>query len=172
VENIDEQTGEVTSVGFELVSTPYFPLTTEDNDSVRIPYVHNWEVNGSYVYVDYERPYVYILSNGVWTRYEQFSFDEIPGNTTQTGCSMILGDNLLLFGYGYSSEKDSQIPFTNIGPKMETYGWDTTIEQKVNDLNSWSIELNNTVSGLMSRVDNLEANYGDALNTTNNILGY
>ena len=165
VEHFDEQTGEVTSVSFEVVSTPYFPLTTEDNDSVRIPYVHNWEVNGSYVYVDYERPYVYILSNGVWTRYEQFSFDEIPGNATQTGCSLIYNSNLLLFGYGYSSEKYYMIPFTNIGAKIEIYGWDTTIENKVNDLN-------NGINNLAARVTTLENNYGDALNTTNNILGY
>ena len=117
VEHFDEQ-GEVTSVSFEVVSEPYFPLTTVNGTTVNIPYVK--QLQSSTVYIEHNTSTAYQLVDGVWTVIEGFTFDEVPGKATSTGC--VLKD--YLFGYGYSKSKDGMIPFYNFGPKKEFYGWD------------------------------------------------
>ena len=117
VEHFDEQ-GEVTSVSFEVVSEPYFPLTTVNGTTVNIPYVK--QLDSSTVYIEHNTSTAYQLVDGVWTVIEGFTFDEVPGKATSTGCTF----KDYLFGYGYSSSKDGMIPFYNFGPKKEFYGWD------------------------------------------------
>ena len=116
VEHFDEQ-GEVTSVSFEVVSDPYFPLTTVNGTTVNIPYVK--QLQSSTVYIEHNTSTAYQLVDGVWTVIEGFTFDEVPGKATSTGC--VFKD--YLFGYGYSSSKEEMIPFYNFGPKKEFYGW-------------------------------------------------
>ena len=117
VEHFDEQ-GEVTSVSFEVVSTPYFPLTTVNGTTVNVPYVK--QLQSSTVYIEHNNSTAYQLVDGVWTVIEGFTFDEVPGKATSTGCTL----KDYLFGYGYSNSKDGMIPFFNFGPKKEFYGWD------------------------------------------------
>ena len=117
VEHFDEQ-GEVTSVSFEVVSDPYFPLTTVNGTTVNIPYVK--QLDSITVYIDPKTATAYQLVDGVWTVIEGFTFDEVPGKATSSGC--VYKD--YLFGYGYSSSKDGMIPFYHFGPKKEFYGWD------------------------------------------------
>ena len=117
IEHFDEQ-GEVTSVSFEVVSTPYFPLTTVNGTTVDVSYVK--QLDSSTVYIEHNTSTAYQLVDGVWTVIEGFTFDEVPGNATSTGC--VFKD--YLFGYGYSSSKDGMIPFYHFGPKKEFYGWD------------------------------------------------
>ena len=150
VEHFDEG-GKVTSVSFELVSTPYFPLTTVNGTTVNIPYVK--QLQSSTIYIEINTLTAYQLVDGVWTYMKEFTFDEVPGKATSTGC--VYKD--YLFGYGYSSSKKEMIPFYNFGPKKEFYGWDKNLE--------------NTLDNFEYRISNLESDYGDALNTTNNILG-
>ena len=117
VEHFDEQ-GEVTSVSFEVVSEPYFPLTTVNGTTVNIPYVK--QLDSITVYIEHNTSTAYQLVDGVWTVIEGFTFDEVPGKATSTGC--VYKD--YLFGYGYSNSKEEMIPFYNFGPKKEFYGWD------------------------------------------------
>ena len=117
VEHFDEQ-GEVTSVSFEVVSTPYFPLTTVNGTTVNIPYVK--QLQSGTVYIEHNTSTAYQLVDGVWTVIEGFTFDEVPGKATSSGC--VYKD--YLFGYGYYSSKQEMIPFYNFGPKKEFYGWD------------------------------------------------
>lgn len=117
VEHFDEQ-GEVTSVSFEVVSTPYFPLTTVNGTPVSIQYVK--QLDSITVYLDLNNSTAYQLVDGVWTVIEGFTFDEVPGETIPSGC--IFKD--YLFGYGYSNSKERMIPFYHFGPKKEFYGWD------------------------------------------------
>ena len=117
VEHFDEQ-GEVTSVSFEVVSEPYFPLTTVNGTTVNVPYVK--QLQSSTVYIEHNTSTAYQLVDGVWTVIEGFTFDEVPGKATSTGCTF----KDYLFGYGYSKSKDGMIPFYNFGPKKEFYGWD------------------------------------------------
>ena len=117
VEHFDEQ-GEVTSVSFEVVSDPYFPLTTVNGTTVNIPYVK--QLDSITVYIDPKTSTAYQLVDGVWTVIEGFTFDEVPGKATSTGC--VYKD--YLFGYGYSYSKEEMIPFYHFGPKKEFYGWD------------------------------------------------
>ena len=116
VEHFDEQ-GEVTSVSFEVVSDPYFPLTTVNGTTVNTVYVY--QLDNSTVYLDLDRLTAYQLVDGVWTVIEGFTFDEVPGEATPGGCTF----KDYLFGYGYSASKDGMIPFYNFGPKKEFYGW-------------------------------------------------
>ena len=117
VEYFDEQ-GEVTSVSFEVVSEPYFPLTTVNGTTVNIPYVK--QLQSITVYIEHNTSTAYQLVDGVWTVIEGFTFDEVPGKATSTGCTF----KDYLFGYGYSNSKDEMIPFYNFGPTKEFYGWD------------------------------------------------
>lgn len=117
VEHFDEQ-GEVTSVSFEVVSTPYFPLTTVNDTTVNIECVK--QLQSSTVYLDLDSSTAYQLVDGVWTVIEGFTFDEVPGYGSSTGC--VFKD--CLFGYGYSDLKEGMIPLFNFGPKLEFYGWD------------------------------------------------
>ena len=174
VEHFDEL-GEVTSVSFEVVSTPYFPLTTENGTTVNVPYVK--QLDSITVYIEHKTSTAYQLVDGVWTYMKEFTFDEVPGKATSPGC--IYKD--YLFGYGYSPLKDGMIPFYHFGPKKEFYGWydlDSeiggkiqginrdvdTLYSKIDDIDSYMMDLN-------SRISALETNYGDALNITNQILG-
>lgn len=150
VEHFDEQ-GEVTSVSFEVVSEPYFPLTTVNGTTVNVPYVK--QLDNSTVYIEHNTSTAYQLVDGVWTVIEGFTFDEVPGKATSPGC--VYKD--YLFGYGYSDAKEGMIPFYHFGPKKEFYGWDMNLE--------------NQLYNLEDRISNLESDYGDALNITNNILG-
>lgn len=117
VEHFDEQ-GEVTSVSFEVVSTPYFPLTTVNGTTVSIQYVK--QLDSITVYLDLNNSIAYQLVDGVWTVIEGFTFDEVPGKVIPAGCTF----KDYLFGYGYSDAKEGMIPFYNFGPKKEFYGWD------------------------------------------------
>ena len=117
VEHFDEQ-GEVTSVSFEVVSTPYFPLTTVNNTTVDVSYVK--QLDSITVYLDLNNSIAYQLVDGVWTVIEGFTFDEVPGRAFPGGCTF----KDCLFGYGYSDLKEGMIPFYNFGPKLEFYGWD------------------------------------------------
>ena len=143
VEHFDEQ-GELTSVSFEVVSTPYFPLTTVNGTTINIPYVK--QLDSITVYIEHNTSTAYQLVDGVWTVIEGFTFDEVPGRPTSTGC--VYKD--YLFGYGYSSSKDGMIPFFNFGPKKEFYGWDQidlskyvtndSLEQKGYVTENWVLE--------------------------------
>ena len=95
VEHLDEQ-GEVTSVSFEVVSDPYFPLTTVNDTTVNIQYVK--QLDSITVYIEHNTSTAYQLVDGVWTVIEGFTFDEVPGEATPSGC--IFKD--YLFGYGNS----------------------------------------------------------------------
>ena len=165
VEHFDEQ-GEVTSVSFEVVSDPYFPLTTENGATVNVVYV--FQLDNSTVYLDLNSSVAYQLVNGVWTVMKVFSFDEVPGKATSQGCYF----KDYLFGYGYSPLKSGMIPFFNFGtsgPVQELYGWydlDSEIENIKGDVKN----LQGADINLESRISDLEANYGDALNITNQIL--
>lgn len=117
VEHFDEQ-GEVTSVSFEVVSTPYFPLTTVNGTTVDVSYVK--QLDSITVYLDLNNSIAYQLVDGVWTVIEGFTFDEVPGEAIPGGCTF----KDCLFGYGYSNSKEGMIPFYNFGPKLEFYGWD------------------------------------------------
>ena len=117
VEHFDEQ-GEVTSVSFEVVSDPYFPLTTVNGTTVNIPYVK--QLDSITVYIEHNTSTAYQLVDGVWTVIEGFTFDEVPGKATSPGCTF----KDYLFGYGYSKSKNEMIPFYHFGPKKEFYGWD------------------------------------------------
>ena len=117
VEHFDEQ-GEVTSVSFEVVSTPYFPLTTVNGTTVSIQYVK--QLDSITVYLDLNNSIAYQLVDGVWTVIEGFTFDEVPGEAIPGGCTF----KDCLFGYGYSNAKEGMIPLYNFGPKIEFYGWD------------------------------------------------
>lgn len=198
VEHFDEQ-GEVTSVSFEVVSTPYFPLTTVNGTTVNIPYVK--QLDSITVYIEHNTLTAYQLVDGVWTVIEGFTFDEVPGKATSSGC--VYKD--YLFGYGYSPEKSGMIPFFNFGstgPVQEFYGWydlDSDIkvinseikslrmdvdglstdlkprmdnlEIRTSDLETRTSQSENEIVSLSDRVSALETNYGDALNITNQILG-
>lgn len=143
VEHFDEQ-GEVTSVSFEVVSEPYFPLTTVNGTTVNVPYVK--QLDSITVYIEHNTSTAYQLVDGVWTVIEGFTFDEVPGKATSTGC--VFKD--YLFGYGYSKEKVEMIPFYNFGPKKEFYGWDqidfskyvtnNSLEQKKYATENWVLE--------------------------------
>ena len=115
VEHFDEQ-GEVTSVSFEVVSTPYFSIRTV-NGIVNLPYVK--QLDSITVYIEHNTSTAYQLVNGLWTVIEGFTFDEVPGEAIPGGCTF----KDYLFGYGYSASKDGMIPFYNFGPKKEFYGW-------------------------------------------------
>ena len=152
VEHFDEQ-GEVTSVSFKVLSTPYFPLTTVNGTTVSIEYVK--QLDSITVYLDLNSSTAYQLVDGVWTYMKEFTFDEVPGKATPPGCYF----KDYLFGYGYSPLKSGMIPFFNFGtsgPKKEFYGW---------------YDLDSDIVSLSDRVSTLETNYGDALNITNQILG-
>ena len=194
VEHFDEQ-GEVTSVSFEVVSDPYFPLTTENGATVNVVYV--FQLDNSTVYLDLDRLTAYQLVDGVWTVMKVFSFDEVPGKATSPGCYF----KDYLFGYGYSPLKSGMIPFFNFGtsgPVQEFYGWydlDSDIEginSEIKSLKMDVVDLQSLASDLKPRIENLEirtsdseknivslsdrvstleTNYGDALNITNQILG-
>lgn len=197
VEHFDEQ-GEVTSVSFEVVSDPYFPLTTEDGTTVNAVYV--CQLDNSTVYLDLDRLTAYQLVDGVWTVIKDFTFDEVPGKATSTGCYF----KDYLFGYGYSPLKSGMIPFFNFGtsgPTKEFYGWydlDSDIkvinseikylrmdvdglstdlkprmdnlELRTSDLETRTSQSEENIVSLSDRVSTLETNYGDALNITNQIL--
>ena len=172
VEHFDEQ-GEVTSVSFEVVSDPYFPLTTENGATVNVVYV--FQLDNSTVYLDLDSSVAYQLVDGVWTVMKVFSFDEVPGKATSTGCYF----KDYLFGYGYSSLKSGMIPFFNFGtsgPVQEFYGWydlDSEIENikgSVDNLEVRATDSENEIVSLSDRITSLETNYGDALNITNQIL--
>ena len=173
VEHFDER-GEVTSVSFEVVSDPYFPLTTVNGTTVNVPYVK--QLDSITVYIDPKTATAYQLVDGVWTVIEGFTFDEVPGKATSTGCTF----KDYLFGYGYSSSKDGMIPFYHFGPKKEFYGWydlDSEIHQLDknigilnSDLNIFREKVAIDIDALNLRVSTLETNYGDALNITNQIL--
>lgn len=131
VEHFDEL-GEVTSVSFEVVSTPYFPLTTENNTNVNFVYVK--QLQSSTVYIEHNTSTVYQLVDGVWTVIKVFKFDEVPGKATSSGC--VYKD--YLFGYGYSTEKVGMIPLFNFGldgPVQEFYGW-YDLDSKIDGINS------------------------------------
>ena len=174
VEHLDEQ-GEVTSVSFEVVSTPYFPLTTVNGTTVNVPYVK--QLDSITVYIEHKTSTVYQLVDGVWTYMKEFTFDEVPGKATSSGC--VYKD--YLFGYGYSNSKDEMIPFYHFGPKKEFYGWydldseihqlDKNISILNSDLNIFREKVVINIDALDLRVSTLETNYGDALNITNQILG-
>lgn len=143
VEHFDEQ-GEVTSVSFEVVSTPYFPLTTVNNTNIDISYVK--QLDSITVYLDLNNSIAYQLVDGVWTVIEGFTFDEVPGEAFPGGCTF----KDCLFGYGYSYEKINMIPFYNFGPKKEFYGWDNidlskyvtndSLEQKGYATENWVLD--------------------------------
>ena len=196
VEHFDEQ-GEVTSVSFEVVSDPYFPLTT-DNGTVNVVYVY--QLDNSTVYLDLNHLTAYQLVDGVWTVIEGFTFDEVPGKATSPGCYY----KDYLFGYGYSLLKEGMIPFFNFGTSGQTkefYGWydldsdievinskikvinsdikslrmdvdglSTDLKPRVDDLEVRATNSENDIVSLSDRVSTLETNYGDALNITNQIL--
>ena len=174
VEHFDEQ-GELTSVSFEVVSDPYFPLTTVNGTTVNIPYVK--QLDSITVYIEPNTSTAYQLVDGVWTVIEGFTFDEVPGKATSTGCTL----KDYLFGYGYSDAKEGMIPFYHFGPKKEFYGWydldseihqlDKNISILNSDLNIFREKVALDIDALNSRVSTLETNYGDALNITNQILG-
>ena len=194
VEHFNEQ-GEVTSVSFEVVSDPYFPLTTEEGATVNIVYVY--QLDNSTVYLDLNHLTAYQLVDGVWTVIKEFTFDEVPGKATSPGCYF----KDYLFGYGYSPLKSGMIPFFNFGPTgqiKEFYGWydlDSDIKginSEIKSLKMDVVDLQNVASDLKPRIENLEirtsqseeniglladrvsaleTNYGDALNITNQILG-
>ena len=172
VEHFDEQ-GEVTSVSFEVVSDPYFPLTTENGATVNAVYV--FQLDNSTVYLDLGSLTAYQLVDGVWTVMKVFSFDEVPGKATSPGCYF----KDYLFGYGYSPLKSGMIPFFNFGtsgPVQEFYGWydlDRDIENikgSVDNLEVRATDSENEIVSLSDRITSLETNYGDALNITNQIL--
>ena len=181
VEHFDEQ-GEVTSVSFEVVSTPYFPLTTVNDTTINIPYVK--QLDSITVYIEHNTSTAYQLVDGVWTYMKEFTFDEVPGKATSSGC--VYKD--YLFGYGYSPLKSGMIPFYHFGPKKEFYGWydldsdiyqldknTSILESDLNILRDKLVvstdNLSYRIEDLNSRVSALETNYGDALNITNQILG-
>lgn len=198
VEHFDEQ-GEVTSVSFEVVSEPYFPLSTVNGTTVNIPYVK--QLDSITVYIEHNTSTAYQLVDGVWTVIEGFTFDEVPGKATSTGC--IYKD--YLFGYGYSPEKKGMISFFNFGstgPTKEFYGWydlDSDIKVINSEIKYLRMDVDGLSSDLKPRMDNLETrtssletrtsqseeniallsdrvsaletNYGDAINITNQILG-
>lgn len=197
VEHFDEQ-GELTSVSFEVVSEPYFPLTTEDGATVNAVYVY--QLDNITVYLDLDRLTAYQLVDGVWTAIKEFTFDEVPGKANSTGCYF----RNYLFGYGYSPLKSGMIPFFNFGstgPTKEFYGWydldsdikvinseikylrsdvdglSTDLKPRMDDLETRTSSLETRTSqseenivSLSDRVSALETNYGDALNITNQIL--
>ena len=172
VEHFDEQ-GEVTSVSFEVVSTPYFPLTTVNGTTVDVSYVK--QLDSITVYLDLNNSIAYQLVDGVWTVMKVFSFDEVPGKATSPGCYF----KDYLFGYGYSPLKSGMIPFFNFGtsgPVQEFYGWydlDRDIENikgSVDNLEVRATDSENEIVSLSDRITSLETNYGDALNITNQIL--
>lgn len=165
VEHFDEQ-GEVTSVSFEEVSDLYFPLITEDGATVNAVYVY--QLDNITVYLDLDRLTAYQLVDGVWTVIKEFTFDEVPGKATSTGCYF----RNYLFGYGYSPLKSGMIPFFNFGstgPTKEFYGW-YDLDSDIKGINSEIENINSNISNLDSRISALETNYGDALNITNQIL--
>ena len=172
VEHFDEQ-GEVTSVSFEVVSDPYFPLTTENGATVNASYV--FQLDNRTVYLDLDSSVAYQLVNGVWTVIKEFTFDEVPGKATSPGCYF----KDYLFGYGYSSLKSGMIPFFNFGTSgltQEFYGWydlDSDIENIKGSVDNLEVRVTNSENDIVSlsdRVSTLETNYGDALNITNQIL--
>ncbi len=172
VEHFDEL-GEVTSVSFEVVSDPYFPLTTENGYIVNSVYVY--QLDNSTVYLDLDKLTAYQLVDGVWTIIKEFTFDEVPGKATSQGCYF----KDYLFGYGYSPLKSGMIPFFNFGtsgPTKEFYGWydlDSDIENikgSVDNLEIRTSDSEKNIVSLSDRVSALETNYGDALNITNQIL--
>lgn len=165
VEHFDEQ-GEVTSVSFEVVSEPYYPLTTENGATVNNSYV--FQLDSITVYLDLDSSVVYQLVNGVWTVMKVFSFDEVPGKATSQGCYF----KDYLFGYGYSPLKSGMIPFFNFGstgPTKEFYGW-YDLDSDIDGINNEIGGINSNIQDLDSRISSLETNYGDALNITNQIL--
>lgn len=165
VEHFDEL-GEVTSVSFEVVSTPYFPLTTVDNKNVNAVYVY--QLQSSTVYLDLKNLTAYQLVDGVWVIIERFTFDEVPGKATSQGCYF----KDYLFGYGYSTEKVGMIPLFNFGldgPVQEFYGW-YDLDSKIEGIEGDVKNLQGADINLDSRISALETNYGDALNITNQIL--
>ena len=179
VEHFDEL-GEVTSVSFEVVSTPYFPLTIVNKTNINIAYVK--QLQSSTVYIEHSTSTAYQLVDGVWTVIKVFNFDEVPGKATSSGC--IYKD--YLFGYGYSTEKVGMIPLFNFGldgPVQEFYGW-YDLDSKIEGINKGIGGINGEIGGINgeigginsniqdfdSRISALETNYGDALNITNQIL--
>ena len=165
VEHFDEL-GEVTSVSFEVVSTPYFPLKTVNNTNVNFVYVK--QLQSSTVYIEHNTSTAYQLVDGVWTVIKVFNFDEVPGKATSSGC--IYKD--YLFGYGYSTEKVGMIPLFNFGldgPVQEFYGW-YDLDSKIEGIEGDVKNLQGADINLEHRISELEANYGDALNITNQIL--
>ena len=147
VEHFDEL-GEVTSVSFEVVSTPYFPLKTVNNTNVNFVYVK--QLQSSTVYIEHSTSTAYQLVDGVWTVIKVFKFDEVPGKATSSGC--IYKD--YLFGYGYSTEKVGMIPLFNFGldgPVQEFYGWynlDSDLDSKINGINRDIEDINSKIQDL------------------------
>ena len=142
VEHFDEQ-GEVTSVSFEVVSTPYFPLTTVNGTTVSIQYVK--QLDSITVYLDLNNSIAYQLVDGVWTVIEGFTFDEVPGKAIPAGCAF----KDYLFGYGYSDAKEGMIPFYHFGPTKEFYGWDQ-IDVSKYVTNDWISEQGYATEGWVS----------------------
>ena len=142
VEHFDEQ-GEVTSVSFEVVSEPYFPLTTVNGTTVSIQYVK--QLDSITVYLDLNNSIAYQLVDGVWTVIEGFTFDEVPGKVIPAGCAF----KDYLFGYGYSDAKEGMIPFYNFGPTKEFYGWDQ-IDFSKYVTNDWISEQGYATEGWVS----------------------
>lgn len=154
VEHFDDQ-GEVTSVSFEVVSEPYFPLTTANDTTVNVPYVK--QLDSITVYIEHNTSTAYQLVDGVWTVIKDFTFDEVPGKATSTGCTF----KDYLFGYGYSTEKSGMIPFFNFGSTgqmKEFYGW-YDLDRDIDDINSKIKNINSDIKYLRMDVDGISADY-------------
>ena len=138
------------------------------NESTRGVYVHPVVKDGvtEYYNFGYKNPVMYKLVNGAW---EIVGYNQTVENMTthMGGCTY----GTLWFGYGYQSGHtgeiiiwnmdDQPVHYAEIEPGF--YGW--------YDLDSDIGGINSNISNLDSRISALEANYGDALNITNQILG-
>ena len=93
------------------------------------------------------------LINGAWVEMIYYSDDDILYNTNGAEC----GD--FMIGFGYNTEDAGVIPVWDFSPSrvLSSYGWDNSVETRLD--------------GVDTRLDGIEADLGEALTITNNILG-
>ena len=145
------------------------------NESTRGVYVHPVVKDGvtEYYNFGYKNPVMYKLVNGAW---EIVGYNQTVENMTTHigGCAC----GTLWFGYGYQSGHTGEIIIWNMDDNPvyydevdpEFYGW-YDLDSKIDGIEGDVKNLQGADINLESRISALEANYGDALNLTNQILG-
>lgn len=93
------------------------------------------------------------LINHAWVEIIYYSDDNILYNTNGAECGEFM------IGFGYNTEDAGVIPVWDFSPSrlLMFYGWDNSVETRLD--------------GVDTRLDGIEADLGEALTITNNILG-